>query len=95
MMYWWCLNLGKIAILNINGIDYCCISGISKSEAVNLMQNIDSSEKVEHETFMKNLLSYIKMVKGIIAFGDVEVEKHKFHHYKSPIFLEDVGIENV
>ena len=89
------VNLGKIAILNINDIDYCCISGISKSEAVNLMQNIDSSEKVEHETFMKNLLSYIKMVKGIIAFGDVEVEKHRFHHYKSPIFLEDVDIENV
>ena len=42
------VNLGKIAIFNINGIDYCCISGISKSEAVNLMQNIDSSEKVEH-----------------------------------------------
>ena len=35
------------------------------------------------------------MVKGIIAFGDVEVEKHKFHHYKSPIFLEDVDIENI
>ena len=28
-------------------------------------------------------------------FGDVEIEKHKFHQYKSPIFLEDVNIDSV
>ena len=34
------MNLSNIAILNIRGADCCCIiSGISKSEAVNLMQN--------------------------------------------------------
>ena len=38
--------LSDIAILNIKGADYCCIiSGISKSEAINLMQNIDLTEK--------------------------------------------------
>ena len=26
-------------------------------------------------------------------FGDIEIEKHKFHHYKSPILLEVVDIE--
>ena len=36
------MNLIDIAILNIKSADYCCIiSGISKSKAVNLMQNID------------------------------------------------------
>ena len=35
-----------IAILNIKGADYCyIISRINKSEAINLMQNIDLTEK--------------------------------------------------
>ena len=39
-------NLSDIVILNIKIADYCCIiSGISKSEAINLMQNIDLKEK--------------------------------------------------
>ena len=40
------MNLSDIAILNIKGSDYCCIiSGISKSEATNLMQNTNLTEK--------------------------------------------------
>ena len=40
------MNLSNIAVLNITGSDYCCdSSAISKSEAVNLMQNIDLTEK--------------------------------------------------
>ena len=40
------MNLSNIAILNIHGIDSrCIISGISKSEAINLKYNIDLSEK--------------------------------------------------
>ena len=36
--------LSNIAILNIK--DYCCIiTGISKSEAIKLFQNIDLTEK--------------------------------------------------
>ena len=37
------------------------------------------------------------MVEEIIKFGDIEIEKHKFHHYKSPNhnFLEEVDIDNV
>ena len=35
-----------IAILNIRCVDYCCIiKGITKSEAINLLQNIDLNEK--------------------------------------------------
>ena len=26
------------------------------------------------------------MAKEIITFGDFEIEKHKFHRYKNPIF---------
>ena len=40
------MNLDDIAILNINGADYrCVIAGTSKTEVINLMQNIDFSEK--------------------------------------------------
>ena len=36
------MNYCGIAILNIISVNYCCIiSGISKSEAINLMQNTD------------------------------------------------------
>ena len=36
------MKLSNIAILNVHGVNYCCIiCGISKSEAMNLMQNTD------------------------------------------------------
>ena len=41
------MNLGRdIAILNIKSADCCCfISGVSKNEAINVMQNVDMTEK--------------------------------------------------
>ena len=40
------VNPSDIVILNIKGSDYCCIiSGISESEAINLIQNIDLTKK--------------------------------------------------
>ena len=43
------INLINIAILNIKGSDYhCIISLISKNDVINLMQNADLTEKVEH-----------------------------------------------
>ena len=39
------MKLSDIYILNIYNAGYCCISGISKSGAINLMQNIDFTEK--------------------------------------------------
>ena len=43
MMY---MNLGNIAILNINGAYYRCIAnGISKNEAINLLKNVDFAKK--------------------------------------------------
>ena len=42
------MNLSDIAFLNIEGSDYCCIiSRISKNEAINLMQNVNLTEKSE------------------------------------------------
>ena len=39
-------NICNIAILNIHGVDYCIIiSGITKSKATNLIQNINFTEK--------------------------------------------------
>ena len=40
------MNLSDIAISNIKGYDYCCIfRGISKSEVIKLLKNIDLTEK--------------------------------------------------
>ena len=40
------MNLSNIAILDIKGSDYCCIiSLISKSDAINLIQNADLTKK--------------------------------------------------
>ena len=40
------IDLSDIAILNIKDADYrYIISGISKSEAINFMENIDLTEK--------------------------------------------------
>ena len=36
------INLNNIAILNINGADFCCIIiGISISDALNLLKKVD------------------------------------------------------
>ena len=40
------MNLSDIAILNVKSADYRCVIGrISKIEIINLMQNIDLTEK--------------------------------------------------
>ena len=69
------MNLSDIAILNINGADYCCIvSGISKSEVINSLKNADFTEN-SGKLLNKIFLSYIKMGKEILTFDDTEIEK--------------------
>ena len=81
------INLSDIAILNIKGSDYwCIISGISKNDAINLMQNTALTKKKWNIIKHKTLLSHIKMGIEILTFGDIEVEKNKFYHNKTPIF---------
>ena len=42
-------KLNNIAVLKIKNAEYrCIITGISKSEAITLLQNIDLTEKVKH-----------------------------------------------
>ena len=78
-----------IDVLNINGVDYCCnINGVLKSEAVNILR------KAKH--YKNNLvLSYIKMDKKIIKFGETEIKKHKCHQHKSPISIYNVDINKI
>ena len=43
------MNFSDIAILNVKGVNFpFSISGITKSEAINVMQNINLIEKTEH-----------------------------------------------
>ena len=43
----------------------------------------------------KVLKVYIKMEKTIINFGDSEIEKQKFHHYNSPILINNIDISEI
>ena len=56
------INLSGIATLNVKGSDYhCIISLVSKTEAINLYQNVDLAKKSEKSKNIKKLFSYIKM----------------------------------
>ena len=35
------------------------------------------------------------MGKEILTFGNIEIEKNKFYHHKTPTFLGDVDIKKV
>ena len=91
------MNLSNIAILNIKCFDYHrIISGLSKNEAINLMQNADLTEKSGTlQNIQKIIFIYIKMRKKILTFGDIEIEKTKFYIYKIPFPLRDVDIEKL
>ena len=52
-----------------------------EDEAINLF-----SQKKWYIVKHKKLLSYIKMVKEVITFCDIEIERHKFYYQNNPIF---------
>ena len=62
------VNLSDIAILNIEDSDYCCIiSLINKSEAIDVLQNADFTEKSGSFKIQKNikiLKSYVEIKKS-------------------------------
>ena len=63
MMY---MNLSDLAILNIKSADYLCIiNRISKSKAINLMQNVDLAE----ESRIENIKFIIACKKGYRSFN--------------------------
>ena len=76
------MNLSNISSLNIKIGDYRCII----DELAKVKQSIYSKmwiwlKKVEHYK-----MQFFKIGKENITFGDIEVEKHKLHCYKSSIF---------
>ena len=93
------INLNGIAIFNIWSVNYCCIIKIvSNTKAVNLLQNDDlskNSETLKNKNLKMGTKYHIKMGKKIIKFGDVELEKQKFHCHKNPIFLNYVNVANI
>ena len=51
-------------------------------------------KKAEHYK-IKKILSYIRMGKEILMFEDIEIERNKVYHHKTPIFWGNVDIEKV
>ena len=44
---------------------------------------------------IKIFKAYIKIDKKIIKFSDTQIEKHKFHQYKSPILINNIDINKI
>ena len=78
------INLNNIAILNNHGVDYCCIiNGISKCEAIYLLENADLSKKSDHYETWIFIITYKRWKKN-------KTGKCKFHYHKDQILLECV-----
>ena len=39
--------------------------------------------------------AYIKMEKTMIKFGDIEIEKQKFHQHKRPTSIKNIDINKI
>ena len=69
---------------------------MGKDEAINIKKNSDLNKKretLQNIYFLKNI--YKKLIKQIMAFGDIETEKHKFHNHKNPILIDEVYIDKI
>ena len=56
------MNLSNITILKIKDTDYrCIISGIQKSEAIKLLQNVDLTEKKWNIIKIKYQKQFLKL----------------------------------
>ena len=90
------ISLNGIAVLSINGANYgCIINGISKNDALNLLKICWFYRQEKNIMKVKNYNKFVtiyKTGKEIIMFGNIEVEKHKFHQYKSPIWISNMDI---
>ena len=40
-------------------------------------------------------IAYVKMENTIIKFGDIEIEKLKFHQHKRPISIKNIDINKI
>ena len=95
-MYTIDISLTNVSALKIKNADYCCITiGISKSEALKLLQNIDLTKKKWN--IKKNIKSNIRIYENgkNINFGDIEIEKQKFNQHKRPISINNIDINKI
>ena len=60
------INPSDVAILNTAADYHCIINGISKSEATNVMENINLSEKSSTLENIKSFFSQIKLAREIL-----------------------------
>ena len=84
------IKLSGIAILNINGADYCSV--------INVISKRDYYRKriiIETKTNYNKFFVTHKMGKKVITFGYDEVEKIKFYQNKNPILINDVEISKI
>ena len=80
------MSFNDVAVVSVKGNDYRIhFCYLSKDEAINLLKHADFTEKSGTLWNIKKLFPHIKMGKEINTFGDIEIEKHKFHRFKSPI----------
>ena len=90
------VNISNIAILNINGVNYCCIiNRISKSEAVNLLQKADLRKIAERYKYVKNLFSNIKMIKRNFNVWQYWNWKNSILPLWKSYFCRDVDIKSL
>ena len=72
------INLSHIAVLNIKGSNYRrIISGISKSEVINLIQNIKFNEKsgALKKINIKNIFKAKNVLQILIETKEIEIYK--------------------
>ena len=69
------VNFKDIVILNINDADYCCIINGIYYKVLTFLRKDKYYKKIK---IQKSIITY-KMCKGIIKFGNSEIDKHKFH----------------
>ena len=50
---------------------------------------------MEHYKTLFFFVAYKRWIKEITTFGDIKLEKHKFHHRKNITLLEDVDIKKM
>ena len=52
-------------------------------------------ENYELKKIENHLKVYIKLGETVIKFGDIEIEKQKFHQHKRPISMKNIDIDKI
>ena len=52
-------------------------------------------ENYELKKIENHLKVYIKLGETVIKFGEIEIEKQKFHQHKRPISMKNIDIDKI